>query len=133
MTWQMSTTARNNMADTFETTVGTSPTLELRTGAQPANCAAADSGSVIATITCPSNWLNAASNGAVTLTGTWQVAASATGTIAHFRLKSSGGTVHGQGSVTVTGGGGDMQVTNTGAVSGQTFTVTAFTLSQGGA
>ena len=134
MAAQFSTDVRNARLDAVETTVGTSPTLEIRTGAQPANCAAADSGTKLADIALPSDWMAAAASGSKAKSGTWQDAsADATGTAAHFRLKSSGGTCHMQGSVTATGGGGDLTVDNTSFASGQSFTVTGFTLTDGNA
>lgn len=132
MAFQFSTTARNAALDQIETTIGTAPTLEIRTGAAPANCGAADSGSLLATITCPSDWLAAASGGAKALSGTWQVNASGTGTAGHFRLKQ-GATCHIQGSITATGGGGDLTLDNTSIASGQQVTITAFNLTAGGA
>lgn len=133
MAFQFSTTVRNAWLDQVETTIGTAPTLEIRSGTVPANCAAADSGTVLATITLPSDWSAAASGGSKTLLGTWaDSSADATGTAAHFRVKQ-GATCHIQGTVTATGGGGDMTVDNTSLASGQQFTVTGFTLNAGGA
>jgi len=135
MTIQLSVACRNARLDAIETAVGTSPILEIRTGAQPANCAAADSGTLLASITLPSDWLAAASSGSKAKSGTWQdSSANGTGTAAHFRLKDSTGTTcHQQGSVTATGGGGDMTVDNTSFASGQSFTVTGYTLTEGNA
>lgn len=132
MALQLSTTVRNARLDAIETAIGTSPILKIRTGSVPANCAAADSGTVLATATLPSDWMAAASSGSMALSGTWQDAsADNTGTAAHFRLYDSGGsTCHLQGTVTATGGGGDMTVDNTGFAAGQVFTVTAFTLTE---
>jgi len=48
MAVQLSVTARNARLDAIETAVGTSPILRIRTGAAPANCAAADAGTVLA-------------------------------------------------------------------------------------
>lgn len=133
MTIQHSVAVRNARLDAIETTVGTSPILEIRTGAQPANCAASDSGTLLASITLPSDWMAAASSGSKAKSGTWQdSSANATGTAAHFRIKDSTGTTcHQQGSVTATGGGGDMTVDNTSFASGQSFTVTGYTLTDG--
>jgi hypothetical protein len=135
MAIQLSTAVRNARLDVIESTIGTSAILRIRSGAAPANCAAADSGTVLAEITCPSDWMAAASAGAKALSGSWQdTSANATGTAAHFRLYDSGGTVCGlQGTVTATGGGGDMEVDNTSFASGQQFTVTTFTLTDGNA
>lgn len=135
MALQYSTAVRNARLDVVESTIGTSAVLKIRTGAPPANCAAADSGTVLATCTLPSDWMAAASGGTKALSGTWQDAsADATGTAAHFRLYASDGTTCGaQGTVTITGGGGDMTVDNTSFVAAQVFTVTGFTLTAGNA
>ena len=133
MTLQYSDTVRNAKLDAVETAIGTSAVLKIRTGAQPANVAAADSGTVLATLNLPSDWMAAASGGTKAKSGTWQDAsADAAGTAAHFRLYASDGTTaHAQGSVTITAGGGDMTVDNTSFAAGQNFTVTAFTLTSG--
>lgn len=135
MAIQYSTTVRNAKLDAVETAIGTSPIMRIRTGAAPANCGTADSGTVLATLTLPSDWMAAASGGTKALSGTWQDAsADATGTAAHFRIYDSGGsTCHMQGTVTATGGGGDLTVNNTSFASGQQFDVTAFTLTAGNA
>lgn len=134
MAAQFSVAVRNGWLDNTETTIGTSPKLRILTGAKPANCATAESGSLLAEITCPSDWLAAASAGAKALAGSWTVAASGTGTAGYYRIVDTAGTTcHEQGSITVTGGGGDMTVDNTSIASGQTVTVTAKTLTAGGA
>lgn len=133
MAFQFSTAARNAAIDAVETATGTGPTLEIRSGAAPATCATADSGTVLATLALPSDWLAAASGGSKTISGTWQdLSADATGTAGHFRVKQ-GATCHIQGSITATGGGGDMTLDNTSIAVGQQVTVTAFTLTAGGA
>lgn len=133
MAFQYSTTVRNAILDQIETTISTAPTLEIRSGAKPADCATADSGTVLATMTLPADWLAAASGGTKALAGTWQDAsADATGTAGHFRIKA-GATCHIQGSVTATGGGGDMTLDNTSITAAQQVTITGFTLTAGGA
>ena len=135
MAIQFSVAVRNARLDSIETTVGTSAVLRIRTGAAPATCATADSGTVLATVNCPTDWLAAASGGTKSITGTWQdLSADNTGTAAHFRLYDSAGTTcHLQGTVTATGGGGDMEVTSTSFTAGQSFTVNTFTLTDGNA
>lgn len=130
MAVQLSTSVRNARLDAIETTIGTSAIMEIRSGAAPANCAAADSGTLLASLTLPSDWLAAAASGSKAKSGTWQdVSANATGTAAHFRIKDSGGsTCHLQGTVTATGGGGDLTLDNTSIASGQPVTITSFTL-----
>lgn len=135
MALQYSVTVRNAQLDAFETAIGTSAVLKIRSGTVPANCAAADSGTVLASITLPSDWMAAASAGSKAKSGTWEdTSADATGTAGHWRLYASDGTtVHAQGTITATGGGGDMTLDNTSIASGQTVTVTGFTITAGNA
>jgi hypothetical protein len=126
---------RNARLDAIETTVGTSAIIRIRTGAAPANCGTADSGTILAELTLPSDWMANASGGTKALAGSWQdLSANNTGTAAHFRLYDSAGTTcHLQGTVTATGGGGDMEVSSTSFTAGQSFTINTFTLTDGNA
>jgi hypothetical protein len=135
MAIQLSTTVRNARLDAIETAIGTSAVLKIRSGSAPANVATADSGTVLATLSLPSDWLAAASSGSKAKSGTWQdTSADATGTAAHFRIYASDGTTaHIQGTVTVTGGGGDMTVDSVSFTAAQSFTISTFTLTDGNA
>jgi hypothetical protein len=135
MAIQLSVAVRNARLEAIETTTGTGAIMRIRTGAQPATCATADSGTVLATLTLPSDWMSNASGGTKSLLGTWQdTAADATGTAAHYRIYDSAGTTcHLQGSVTATGGGGDITVDNVSFATGQQFTITAFSLTDANA
>lgn len=135
MALQFSVAVRNAKLDAVETTIGTSAVLKIRTGSVPADCATADSGTVVATLSLPSDWMAAASSGSKAKSGTWSdTSADATGTAAHWRLYASDGTTcHAQGTVTATGGGGDLTVDNVSFASSQSFTVTAFSLTAGNA
>lgn len=135
MAVQLSTTVRNARLDAIETAIGASAVLKIRTGAAPANCAATDTGTVLATLSLPSDWMAAASGGSKAKSGTWEdLTADAGGTAAHWRLYASDGTTcHAQGTVTATGNGGDMTLDNTSISAGQAVTVTGFTLTDGNA
>lgn len=135
MAIQLSTTLRNNRLDQVESTLGTAAVLKLRTGAPPADVATADSGTVVATMTLPSDWMNAAASGQKTLLGTWSdSSADNAGTVGHFRLYQSDGTTkHLQGTVTATGGGGDMTLDNNVLTAGQAVSISTFTLTDGNA
>lgn len=135
MAFQFSTTARNAALDAIETAIGASAILKIRSGAAPADCGTADSGTVLATLNLPSDWLAAASGGSKSKSGTWEdTSADAAETAGHFRIYASDGTtVHMQGTITATGGGGDMTLDNTSIASGQKVTITSFTISAGGA
>jgi len=133
MAVQLSTTVRNARLNSIETTIGTSAVVKIFTGSPPANCAAADSGTMLATLSLPSDYFNAASSGSMTKLGTWTVAsASNTGTAGYFRMyDSTAATCHVQGTVGTSGA--DMIVNTTSVVSGQSFTINTFTLTDANA
>ena len=134
MAIQFSVAVRNARLDVVETTIGASPKLRILTGAKPADCAAAQTGTQLVEVTCPADWLNAASGGQKTLAGVWTATAGASGTAGYYRITDSSGTVcHEQGTITATGGGGDMTVDNTSIANGQTVTVTTKTFTEGNA
>ena len=131
MALQASVSVRNSLLDAIESAVGTAAVLKIRSGSAPATCATADSGTVLASITCPSDWAAAAASGSKAKSGTWSdSSADNTGTAAHWRLYASDGTTcHLQGTVTATGGGGDMTLDSTSITAGQTVTINTFTIS----
>lgn len=135
MALQYSVPVRNARLDAVESTIGTSAVLKIRSGAAPASCATADAGTVLASCNLPSDWMAAASGGTKAKSGTWEdTSADNTGTAAHFRLYASDGTTcHAQGTVTATGGGGDLTVDNVSFASGQAFSITGFVLTAGNA
>jgi hypothetical protein len=131
MSIQYSVTVRNSRLSALSTALSTDFTTKFFTGAQPVNCAAADSGTELVSFTACN--FAAAGSGQMALTGTPETAtAGNTGTVAHFRMYN-GSTCHAQGSVTATGGGGDITVDNTSIASGQTVNLSSFTLTAGGA
>lgn len=133
---QLSTDIRNAQADAVETAIGTSAVLQVFTGSQPANCAAADTGVLLGEITLPADFWSAASNGTKTKVGTWTgtgLPAAGAGTNAgHFRVKN-GSACKMQGSITVTGGGGDVTMNNITIVASDPFQVNTFTYVRGNA
>jgi hypothetical protein len=135
MALNYSTTLRNNQLDQVEATVGASAKLYIYQGTKPTSCADSDgANTLLATLDLPSDWMAAASSGSKAKAGTWQGTGGAAGTAGYFRIRDSGGTTcHLQGSITATADGGDMTLDNTSIASGQTITVTGFTLSAGNA
>lgn len=133
MTLQFSTPIRNQWLNDIETLIGPSAQLHVRTGAPPANCATANTGTLLVSITLPVDWMNDAVAGVVTKLGVWQdTSIDDTGTPGHFRIYDSTGAICGmQGTATVTGGGGDMEISVVPVVGGLEFTVTACTLTAG--
>jgi len=123
MAIQMSTASRTAQAQAHETEIGTGPLLRIRTGAPPANCAAARTGTILVTMTLPVDWATI-SNGQLSRLGTWEdLTADDTGTAGHYEIMDSAGTTcHEQGTVTgTTPGTGDvvLQQVNADIVSGQ--------------
>jgi len=128
MALQYSVAVNNARLDAIETAIGVSAVLKIRTGAQPATCATADAGTVLATLSLASDWMGAAAAGVKAKAGTWQDAsADATGTAAHWRLYATDGTTcHAQGSYGTSGT--DMIGDSVSFTAGQSFTVNTFTL-----
>lgn len=123
---QYSTAVRNNKLDQVESTIGVSAKLNIYSGSAPANCAAADTGTLLTTLSLPSDWMNNAASGSKTLLGSWTGTASggSGATPTHFRIKDSANSVCGmQGTAGI--GSGELQVNGT-ITSGQTVTVTSF-------
>lgn len=135
MAIQYSAAVRNAELDALETAIGTGAIMKIRSGSAPATVATADSGTVLATISLGSDWMSAASGGSKSKSGTWQDAsADATGTAAHFRIYASDGTTaHIQGTVTVTGGGGDLTLDSVSITAAQVVTISSFTITAGNA
>lgn len=128
MALQYSIAVNNARLDAIEAAIGASAILRVRTGAPPANCAAADSGTILASCPLPSDWMSAASGGAKAKNGTWDdPVANNTGTAGHWRIYDSTGTVcHMQGTFGTSGT--DMIGDSVSFTAGQAFSITAFTL-----
>lgn len=134
MAIQLSVAVRNARLDAIETTAGATAKLRLLSGAAPADCATAQSGTLLAEMTLPADYMAAAASGQKAKLGTWEdLSADADGIIGYFRIVDNAGTTcHMQGTVTTTAvGTGDMLVDNTNVTTGQAITVDTFTLTDG--
>lgn len=101
-------------------------------GAAPANCAAADSGTVLSTHNLPADaWANAA-NGVKSLQGNWNdTAADASGTAGHYRLyKADGTTCVAQGPAGV---GAELNLLSAALVAGQPVNILSWATTEGNA
>ncbi|HMN11167.1 MAG TPA: hypothetical protein PKD55_02435 [Bellilinea sp.] len=135
MAIQLSTPVRNAELDAVETAIGASPLLRIYSGAQPANCAAAASGTLLAEFPLPADFFAAAANGVKSLSGTWQEdAAVAAGTAGHFRIYDNGDTAcHMQGSAGETADAPNLVLQNKVIAVGQVITITQFNMTAGNA
>ena len=137
MAIQFRDTVRNGRLDSIETIGGASCSLRVYTGAQPSDVTQANAGTLLVTINLPANWLADAAAGAKALAGSWSGTASggSASTPGHFRVYNSQATMDGttcivQGSSGI--GAGDISFNGT-ITSGQTVSVSAFTLTDGNA
>ena len=129
MTIQFAQSTAHAMLDAIETDLGASPVMTLRSGSPPANCAASDSGTLISTIAMAANAFADAASWAKAISGALQDAsADNAGTLGHWRIKTSGAVTKLQGTITATGGGGDMTVDNTNVAAGQQIDVSSFAI-----
>jgi len=108
-------------------------TAECRTGARPANAEAADSGTLLGTLTLGSPAFATTATRTLTANAVTEDAGADTdGTIGHVRLKTSGGVA--QADLTVGVGTGEAQFNSLNAVTAQPIGCTGmtFTLPDGG-
>lgn len=135
MSLQFGTTLRNALLDQIETTIGVSAVVKVFSGSAPANCGTADSGTKLVEFDLASDWAGNASAGSKSFSSTpISATAAATGTAGYFRIyDSTATTCHMQGTVTATGGGGDITIDNTSITSGQTVQITSWSITAPGA
>lgn len=104
-------TTANTLAGSLATAIGSAAVIEIRSGSKPATPETAASGTLLVSITVSGSF--SASSGSITCADPASTAPTASGTAGYFRLKTSGGTAIIDGTVTATGGGGDMQLGST--------------------
>lgn len=101
--------------------------LEIRTGSQPTTGTDAATGSLLVTITLGDPAFGDSSSGTATAASITDATPSADGTGGWFRVYDSDDNPRFDGSVTATGGGGDMELNTTSITTGEDVSVTAFT------
>ena len=134
MAIQYSTTARTNSMSQLITDIGASCKIKIWTGSAPANCATADTGTLLVTFTGNAGGFGTASAGVLTASAVASANAVASGTAGYFRIYPSADTSTNavvQGTVGTSGT--DMIVTNTSINSGQSCTFTSLTVTAFGA
>ena len=131
MAIQLSANTRNGRLNAIETQGGSAPILSIWTSSAPANCAAANTGTKLVSMTLPADWMDDASAGSKAKAGTWEDAsADNTGTAGHFRIHTAAGTeCIMQGTVGV--GSGDLRLDSVSITATQDVVITAFTLTDG--
>ncbi len=136
MSLQFSVAVRNARLDAIEVAVGATAKLQMWTGTVPASCATAPSGTKLLETTLGADWAAAAG---ATVAGRKDFSNTplagvgiAGGTAGYFRLVDNAGTnCHLQGTISATGGGGDMTIDNVIIANAQAVNVTSFQITDG--
>jgi hypothetical protein len=105
--------------------------IEIRSGTRPASAADAATGTLLATITLESPSFAGGSAGVATVADPDPVDADADGTASWFRAFTSGAATAFDGSVTQTGGGGDITLATVELVEGLSIDITGGTITIG--
>lgn len=129
-----SVSLKNAQQDAITTKLGSAAVLELYSGTQPANPDTAITSQVLlASLTCNATFAPAASGGVLTLnsisSGIGTAGAGAGTNATWFRMKTSLAVAHIDGSVGISGA--DLNLNNNNIATGQTVSVTSFTLTNG--
>lgn len=132
MALQKSTAIRDLQADAIIDTIPAGALVRIYTGAAPANCAAAASGTLLAELALP-NPVGTKSGQVITFgTITGDASADATGTAGHWRVVNSAGTTcYLQGTCGTSGA--DMNLNTTSITAGVAVDITSWTITIGGA
>lgn len=131
MVFRLSTASRNTLAAALAglADAGAGPgKIELRTGAQPATPQVAASGTLLATIVLGDPAFGAPATGVIAAADPAPVTGVAAGDAGWFRLYDSNNVAIADGSVTATGGGGDITLATVTVSVGLTVDMTAFSI-----
>lgn len=111
--------ASDAMGDALATAIGSGADIQIRTGSKPATPETTATGTLLATVDVSGAFTS--TGGVLTSADPASVTIAATGTAGYFRLLTSTGTAILDGTVTATGGGGDMELATVALSSGATL------------
>lgn len=100
-----------SMASAAATAIGASSTIKIYSGSKPATPETTASGTLLVTVTISGSYT--ATLAVLTAADPAAASPAASGTAGYFRVATSGATAILDGTVTATGGGGDMQLGST--------------------
>jgi len=122
------TIAARNSAGTALTDLLNSGSIQIRTGASPGVDSAA-TGTLLGTLPLSATAFGAWAAGSATANAiTQDASADATGTAGYFRALNSGSGAVIDGTVTVTSGGGDLELNSISITSGGTIDITSWAI-----
>jgi hypothetical protein len=119
MALKVTAVAAQAMGAALATDIGSAATIQIRSGSAPATPETAATGTLLATVAITGSFTS--SGGVLTSADPASVTIAATGTAGYFRVLTSGATAKIDGTVTATGGGGDMQLATVALSSGATL------------
>lgn len=129
----LATATRNAMCDAAVDRVdggSGAGTVQIRSGSRPASANSAATGTLLATVTLADPAYGSSASGVATLTDPVSVTAVADGTATWFRVLDSNPATCWDGSVTATGGGGDMTLATTTITTGLAVDITGGSFTQ---
>ena len=122
------TIAARNAAGTALTDLVNTGSIQIRTGASPGVDSAA-TGTLLATLPLNASAFGTWAAGSATANEiTQDASADATGTAGYFRALSSGAAAVIDGTITVTGGGGDLELNSVSIVAAATVDITSWVI-----
>ena len=133
MATQYSVATRTAQMAQLNTTIGINAQIILYNGTAPANVGTAATGTLLVQFAGNATAFGAAATGVLTASAVAGVNATAAGVAGYYRINTSAGVAVTQGTITGTGGGGDMIATNTNIAAGQACTFPSFTITAFGA
>lgn len=134
MAFQYSTTHRTNSMADIATQAGVNAVIKLFSGAAPANCGTADSGTMCVQFAGNASGLGTVASQVLTVSAVASTTAAASGTPGYFRIYPNAATTTNavfQGTVGTTGT--DMILTAATVTAGQTVNFTSLTITAFGA
>jgi len=129
MAESIGTVARNKQADSVGGALDLA-TLKIYTGSKPASPDDAATGTLLVTFTFAADAFAVAAAGVAAMNGTLVQNAVATGTAGYFRIASADTTLVYDGTITLVGGGGDMELNSLSIVSGASQTISVGSITQ---
>lgn len=131
---QISTAGRNQQLASWLPSVGSDVNIEIRTGTQPGNADTALTGTLLASVAIPDSSIAAPAGGVMTVTGSHNVAAAATGTAGYWAwVDAPTGAVNAIGPCGTTAGDGVLVLSSLSVTSGQPVTVDSWQVTAGNA
>lgn len=124
---KLGTALRNSVMGTFGHLFD-GGTLRLYSGAPPATPDANPAGTLLVNMRLPVIAFRPPADGGLVIAGTWFASVAASGTAGCFQLMNLAGTLKAVGTVTATGGGGDIILSTASLTVGGVVQLTGFTL-----